>query len=212
MLLCFIKLRLGNHYVWSRGFIASEPREPHPWSETFNVPNLTLSHLKWPGVSGSSPCTLTTLLATQVPSSSSSNGPNNYYVDNQGLVPWRLRRLDRSKVHSASLVKVLSDDKISWDPKSQLSWNLPPPTTQSNTCLYKKKRNKHPKEKAHLHQCTKSFPFPLLKHYWTDCSWLVCDEFRLIWECETSDKDTTNLWINLPRRRSRQGTSPWLST
>ena len=37
----------------------------------------------------------------------------NYYVDNQRLVPWRLRRLDRSKVRSASLVKVLSDDKIS---------------------------------------------------------------------------------------------------
>ena len=37
----------------------------------------------------------------------------NYYVDNQGLVPWRLRRVGRSKVRSASLVKVLSDDKIS---------------------------------------------------------------------------------------------------
>jgi len=36
----------------------------------------------------------------------------NYYVDNQGLVPWRLRRLGRSKVRSASLVKVLSDGKI----------------------------------------------------------------------------------------------------
>jgi len=38
---------------------------------------------------------------------------HNYYVDNQGLVPWRLRRLGRSKVCSASLVKVLSDGKIS---------------------------------------------------------------------------------------------------
>ena len=38
---------------------------------------------------------------------------HNYYVDNQGLVPWRLRRLGRSKVRSASLVKVLSNDKIS---------------------------------------------------------------------------------------------------
>jgi len=43
------------------------------------------------------------------------------YVDNQGLVPWRLRRVGRSKVRSASLVKVLSDDKISSDPRSQLS-------------------------------------------------------------------------------------------
>jgi len=39
---------------------------------------------------------------------------HNYYIDNQGLVPWRLRRLGRSKVRSASLVKVLSDGKISW--------------------------------------------------------------------------------------------------
>jgi len=38
---------------------------------------------------------------------------HNYYVDNQGLVPWLLRRLGRSKVCSASLVRVLSDDKIS---------------------------------------------------------------------------------------------------
>jgi len=43
---------------------------------------------------------------------------HNYYVDNQGLVPWRLRRLGRSKVRSASLVKVLSDGKISW-----ISWS-----------------------------------------------------------------------------------------
>ena len=41
--------------------------------------------------------------------------PNhNYYVDNQGFVPWRLRRLGRSKVRSASLVRVLSDGKIFW--------------------------------------------------------------------------------------------------
>ena len=38
---------------------------------------------------------------------------HNYYVDNQGLVPWRLRRLGRSKVRSALLVRVLSDGKIS---------------------------------------------------------------------------------------------------
>ena len=35
-----------------------------------------------PGVAGSSPCTLTTSLAIPVPSSSSSNGPSNYSVDN----------------------------------------------------------------------------------------------------------------------------------
>jgi len=37
---------------------------------------------------------------------------HNYSVDNHGLVPWRLRRLGRSKVRSASLVRVLSDGKI----------------------------------------------------------------------------------------------------
>ena len=41
---------------------------------------------------------------------SSSNGPSNYSVDNHGLVPWRLRRLGRSKFRSASLVRVLSDE------------------------------------------------------------------------------------------------------
>ena len=37
----------------------------------------------------------------------------NYFVDKQGLAPWRLRRLGKSKLRSASLVKVLSDGKIS---------------------------------------------------------------------------------------------------
>jgi len=63
-----------------------------------------------PGMAGSSPSTLTTSLVIPVPSSSSSNGPSNYSVDNHGLVPWRLRRLGRSKVRSASLVRVLSDE------------------------------------------------------------------------------------------------------
>ena len=35
-------------------------------------------------------------------------------LTNKGLVPWRLHRLARSKVRSASLVKGLSDGKISW--------------------------------------------------------------------------------------------------
>jgi len=35
-------------------------------------------------------------------------------TDPQGLVPWRLRRLGRSKVRLASLVRGLSDGKISW--------------------------------------------------------------------------------------------------
>ena len=69
-----------------------------------------------PGVTGSSPFTLTTSLVIPAPSSSSSNGPRNYSVDNHGLVPWRLRRLGRSKVRSASLVRVLSSSQNSfWD-------------------------------------------------------------------------------------------------
>ena len=56
---------------------------------------------------------------------------HNYYVDNrdQGLVPWQLRRVGRSKVRSASLVRVLSDGKISWARWSQGLSNPPPPTT-----------------------------------------------------------------------------------
>jgi len=37
---------------------------------------------------------------------------HNYSVDNRGLVPWRLPCLGRSKVRSASLVRVISDGKI----------------------------------------------------------------------------------------------------
>jgi len=44
---------------------------------------------------------------------------HNYSVDNQGFVPWQLRHLGRSKVRSASLLRVLSDSKISWALGSQ---------------------------------------------------------------------------------------------
>jgi len=82
-----------------------------------------------PEVPGSSPCTLTTSLAIPVPSSSSSNGPRNYSVDNHGLVPWRLRRLGRSKVRSASLVRVLSYENGPSGTESQSLSNRAPPTT-----------------------------------------------------------------------------------
>jgi len=82
-----------------------------------------------PEVAGSSPSTLTTSLAIPVPSSSSSNGPSNYSVDNHGLVPWRLRRLGRSKVRSDSLVRVLSDENDSSGTGSQSLSNRAPPTT-----------------------------------------------------------------------------------
>jgi hypothetical protein len=44
-------------------------------------------------------------------------------------VPWRLHRVGRSQVRSASLVRVLSDGKISWAMWSQGLRNPPPPTT-----------------------------------------------------------------------------------
>ena len=50
VLLCFIKPTLGNCYVWSRGFIVSEPRETHPQSEISNVPTLPCPPLDNPGL------------------------------------------------------------------------------------------------------------------------------------------------------------------
>ena len=40
VLLCFMKLILGNRYVRSRGFIVSKPRETHTRSEIADVPTL----------------------------------------------------------------------------------------------------------------------------------------------------------------------------
>jgi len=54
-----------------------------------------------------------------------------YSADNQGLVPWRLRRLGRSKVRSTSLVRVLSEGKISWALGTQGLRNPPPPTIEA---------------------------------------------------------------------------------
>ena len=52
--------------------------------EIVTVPG-SISFGRRPGVVGSSPITLTTSLVIPVPSSSSSNGPSNYSVDNHGL-------------------------------------------------------------------------------------------------------------------------------
>ena len=62
-------------------------------------------------------------------------------VDNQGLLPWRLRRVGRSTVRSASLVRVLSYGKISWaqGPKVRVILHLPQ-LKQSNTCSFEKKK------------------------------------------------------------------------
>jgi len=90
VLLCFIKLILWNRY--GPGVI--------PFQETWGGRILTL-HLNY--VADYTGPLLFLFEST-----------HNYYVDNQGLVPWWLRRVGRSKVRSASLVRVLSDGKISF--------------------------------------------------------------------------------------------------
>ena len=61
------------------------------------------------GVAGSSPCTLIMSLAIPVPSSSSSNGPTPVPLITMGLCHGS-SRVGRSKVRSASLVRVFSDE------------------------------------------------------------------------------------------------------
>jgi len=56
-----------------------------------------------------------------------------------------------------------------------------------------KKEEKNCKRRRTCIRENKSFPFSLWKHYWTGCCWPVCDELRLICECEASDRDTTSL-------------------
>jgi len=78
-----------------RSKIADVPTSPCPPLDTRGVRILTL-HLNY--VAGYTSPLLFLFERT-----------HHYYVENQGLVPWRLRRLGRSKVPSASSVKVLSD-------------------------------------------------------------------------------------------------------
>jgi len=92
-------------------------------------PNLTLSPLRYPGVSGSSPSTLTKSLAIPVPSSSSSNGPTTTTLTTKGMCPggsvvWAGPKFVRPHWWGSWVIS----GKISWDPRSQLSWNPPPPT------------------------------------------------------------------------------------
>ena len=125
-LFCFIKPILGNRYG----------------------PEVVPQH-KGPGVAGSSPYTLTMSLVTLVPSSS-SNGPTTTPLTTRGFWPWRFRRVGRSKVRSASLVRFLSDGKISWVQGPKVCVILhPPQLNQSNTCSFGKKKGgkKNPKER-----------------------------------------------------------------
>jgi len=51
-----------------------------------------------------------------------------------------------------------------------------------------KKRRENPKEKAHLQQRNQVFPISIMETLlsWVllSCCWPVCDESRLVWECE----------------------------
>jgi hypothetical protein len=81
----------------------SEPRESHPRSEIADVPSSLCPPLDNLGFQGQ----ILTLHLNYVAGYTNPllflfERTYNYYVDNQGLVPWRLRRLDRSKVRPAS--------------------------------------------------------------------------------------------------------------
>jgi len=87
----------------------SEPRETHPRSESADVPTSPYPLLDNLGCPDPHPAPCLNYVAGYTgPLLFLFERTHNYYVDNQGLVPWRLRRVGRSK-----LVKVLSDDKIS---------------------------------------------------------------------------------------------------
>jgi len=99
---------------------------------------------------------------------------HNYSFDNQGLLPWRLRRVGRSKVRLASLVRVLSDGKIAWarGPKVCVILHLPQ-LKQSNTCSFEKKK-KEEKSKPEGETPALVAVNSLLNR--------DIDEFRLLWE------------------------------
>ena len=81
---------------------------------------LALFSLREPGVAEILPFTLTTSLATPIPSTSSSNEHTITPLTTRGFWPQANGSiLGRSKVRSASLMSVLDDGKISWVPESQ---------------------------------------------------------------------------------------------
>jgi len=108
---------------------------------------------------------------------------HNYPVDNQGLLPWQL---DRSKVCAASLVRVLSDGKISWVLWSQGLWNPVPPTAkQSSTCFFGKKKIRKKKTRRRDTRIVRIWELPNRD----------IDEFRLLWEY-------SQYWLPLPKAAS----------
>jgi len=73
---------------------------------------------------------------------------HNYPVDNQGLLPWRLRCLGESKVRSASLVTVLSVVRFLGysGPKICEIFHLPR-ISKAILVFFLKKKKENPKEK-----------------------------------------------------------------
>jgi len=127
VLLCFIKPILENPYVQSQVRRTHDPRSP-------------TSHRRDPGVTGSSPSAIPTSLATPIPSSCSLNGPTTTTLTTTGLCPGGSVVWASPKFVGPHRWGYWVMIRFFWDTRSQLSWN--PPTTQSNTCLFKKKNPK----------------------------------------------------------------------
>ena len=122
VLLCFVDPILGNLY--GTGVV---PRVDIP--QTTCSARISTLHLKY--IAGYTGPLLFLFERT-----------HTYPVDNQGLLPWWLRCLGESNVRSALLVKVLSDDKISWVLWSQGLRNPPPPTTKPHLLFWEKSSKK----------------------------------------------------------------------
>jgi len=100
VLLCFIKPILGNHHGPGVSSRASQGGHTHDPRSLISL--LTLCPLAEPGVSGSSPCTLTTSVVILIPSSYSSKGPTTATLTTKGMRP------------GGSIVRVWAGPKFVW--------------------------------------------------------------------------------------------------
>ena len=100
VLLCFIRPILGNPNIITASFLATQLRLSHDPRSPKSQPHPVPPQIAW-GVQ---------ILTLHLDYVAGCTGPlvflfeqtYNYYVDNQGLVPWRLCRLGRSIVRLAS--------------------------------------------------------------------------------------------------------------
>ena len=150
---------MGNHYVRSRGFHCEWAKGEHPRSEIADVPTSPCPPLE-PGVSGSSPSTLTTSLTTPIPSSSSLNRPTTTMLTTRGLCPggsggWASPKFVRLLWWRYWVMVGFLEIQ---GPNCQ--WNPPLSTTKSNTCLFKNKK----KTRRRRHTCTREVEDPLTGH------------------------------------------------